>query len=64
MVLAKSIHLIDQKEPSLNFQNMDNNKKIIDTKVSYFKKIVQPSDDEVKKHEKYLKEKSKKNFFN
>ena len=64
-LLAKVyINLIDQKEPSLNFQNMDNdNKKIIDTKVSYFKKIVQPSDDEVKKHEKYLKENLKKNFF-
>ena len=64
-LLAKVyINLIDQKEPRLNFQNMDNdNKKIIDTKVSYFKKIVQPSDDEVKKHEKYLKENLKKNFF-
>ena len=65
-LLAKVyINLIDQKEPSLNFQNMDNdNKKIIDTKVSYFKKIVQPSDDEAKKHKEYLKQHLKRNFFN
>ena len=59
------INLIDQKEPSLNFQNMDNDtKKIVDTKVSYFKKVVQPSDDEVKKHKDYLKQHLKRNFFN
>ena len=65
-LLAKVyINLIDQKEPSLNFQNMDNDiKKIVDTKVSYFKKIVQPSDDEVKKHKEYLKQHLKRNFFN
>ena len=65
-LLAKVyINLIDQKEPSLNFQNMDNDiKKIVDTKVSYFKKIVQPSDDEAKKHKEYLKQHLKRNFFN
>ena len=65
-LLAKVyINLLDQKEPSLNFQNMDNDtKKIVDTKVSYFKKIVQPSDDEVKKHKDYLKQHLKRNFFN
>ena len=65
-LLAKVyINLLDQKEPSLNFQNMDNDiKKIVDTKVSYFKKIVQPSDDEAKKHKEYLKQHLKRNFFN
>ena len=65
-LLAKVyINLLDQKEPSLNFQNMDNDtKKIVDTKVSYFKKVVQPSDDEVKKHKDYLKQHLKRNFFN
>ena len=65
-LLAKVyINLLDQKEPSLNFQSMDNDtKKIVDTKVSYFKKIVQPSDDEVKKHKDYLKQHLKRNFFN
>ena len=59
------INLIDQKEPSLNFQNMENDiNKIVDTKVSYFKKIIQLSDDEVKKHKEYLKVHLKKNFFN
>ena len=44
---------------------MDNDiKKIVDTKVSYFKKIVQPSDDEAKKHKEYLKKNLNKNFFN
>ena len=38
--------------------------KIVETRVSYFKKIIQPSDDEVKKHKEYLKLHLKKNFFN
>ncbi len=64
-LLAKVyINLIDQKEPSLNFQNSDNEiSNFKNYKVSYFKKIVKPSDDEVKKHKQYLKEHLKKNFF-
>ena len=65
-LLAKVyINLIDQKEPSLNFQNQDalenNNFK---TNVTYFKKVVAPSVEEIKNHKAYLKSNLKKNFFN
>ncbi len=58
------INLIDQKEPTLDFQaqtndNLENN---VD-KINYFKKIVLPNEEELKNHEKYLKENLKKNFF-
>ena len=59
------INLIDQKEPTLNFQDKNydiNNSKVLE--VSYFKKIITPSIDEVKKHKEYLKKNLKKNYFN
>ena len=65
-LLAKVyINLIDQKEPTLNFQNQeqDDNKKI-NFNVSYYKKIVKPSLEELNKHKEYLKKNLKKNFFN
>ena len=58
------INLIDQKEPTLNFQNQemkietDLNKNYI-----YSKKIIKPSLEELKLHKNYLKTKIKKNFF-
>ena len=60
------INLIDQKEPSLNFneENFENEKKINSNKVLYFKKVVRPSDQEKNKHDQYLKTSLKKNFFN
>ena len=60
------INLIDQKEPSLNFneENFENEKKINNNKVLYFKKVVKPSDQEKNKHDQYLKTSLKKNFFN
>ena len=65
-LLAKVyINLIDQKEPTLNFHNQDqeiNNKKNIN--VDYFKKVISPTADELKKHKEYLKTNLKKNFFN
>jgi DNA polymerase-3 subunit epsilon len=65
-LLAKVyINLIDQKEPTLNFQNQDSELKINNTNaIEYFKKIVLPSADELKKHKEYLKNNLKKNFFN
>ena len=65
-LLAKVyINLIDQKEPTLDFQNQDHEPKDNDTSsISYFKKIVEPTLDEIQKHKKYLKESLKKNFFN
>jgi len=64
-LLAKVyINLIDQKEPSLNFINEDEKQTEINSKVSYFKKIITPSEDELKKHKDYLKNNLKKNYFN
>ena len=59
------INLIDQKEPSLNFDDQDlNNKKILNSNIRYFKKIILPSDHELKNHKEYLKNSLKKNYFN
>ena len=57
------INLIDQKEPTLNFQNQDQNiKEGNNLNVAYFKKIIVPTEDEIKKHKEYLKSNLKKNF--
>ena len=65
-LLAKVyINLIDQKEPKLNFQSTSNEKeKTKDSNITYFKKIILPSDDEIKRHQEYLKQYLKKNYFN
>ena len=66
-LLAKVyINLIDQKEPTLNFLNQDTviKKNESKNKVLYFKKVVSPSDEELKNHKIYLKNNLKKNFFN
>jgi DNA polymerase III subunit epsilon len=58
------INLTDQKEPSLNFDEHESNEtKIILNNVSYYKKIVKPSEEETKNHKIYLKNNLKKNFF-
>ena len=59
------INLIDQKEPSLNFneENFENEQKINSNKVQYFKKIILPSEQEKNQHNQYLKTSLKKNFF-
>ena len=59
------INLIDQKEPMLNLQNLDNEEKLdYDKKNLYYKKIVKPSNEELNSHIKFLKKNLKKNFFN
>ena len=65
-LLAKVyINLIDQKEPTLNFQSNDQNlKERNDLNVSYYKKVILPTTEEFKKHKDYLKSYLKKNFFN
>ena len=65
-LLAKIyINLIDQKEPTLNFQSEEvATKQKNNTNMNYYKKIVKPTDEELKKHKKYLKDSLKKNFFN
>ena len=65
-LLAKVyINLIDQKEPTLDFQNYDKKSQILNSKnVLYFKKIIKPTFEEQKKHKEFLKKDLKKNFFN
>ena len=65
-LLAKVyINLIDQKEPTLDLHDKDFNlKKEIDKPISYYKKIIAPTSEELKKHKDYLKGSLKKNFFN
>jgi len=64
-LLAKVyINLIDQKEPKLDFQNSDNVKvEINNSNITYFKKVVLPSKDEIIRHKEYLKQHLKKNYF-
>ena len=64
-LLAKVyINLIDQKEPTLNFQNQDTDTKDKNnTKVSYFKKVIKPNEKETLNHKEYLKNHLKKNYF-
>jgi DNA polymerase-3 subunit epsilon len=65
-LLAKVyINLLDQKEPTLNFKNEDNEKIIINSNNTsqYYKKVVKPSEAELKLHKEYLKSNLKKNFF-
>ena len=65
-LLAKIyINLVDQKEPTLNFQN--NNQEIDKSenkKILYYKNIIKPNEEEIKKHKEYLSLSLKKNYFN
>ena len=65
-LLAKVyINLIDQKEPTLNFQSNDQDiKERNDLNVNYYKKVILPTTEEFNKHKDYLKSYLKKNFFN
>tara|TARA_B100001057_G_scaffold156219_1_gene156616 strand:- start:64 stop:729 length:666 start_codon:yes stop_codon:yes gene_type:complete len=65
-LLAKVyINLIDQKEPTLDFQKQDHKSQILnDGNILYFKKIIKPTAEEIKKHKDFLKKDLKKNFFN
>ena len=63
-LLAKVyINLIDQKEPTLNFnQNFekDENKNL---STEYYKKVVSPTPQELEQHKRYLNNTLKKNYF-
>ena len=56
------INLIDQKEPTLNFQTqvqeLNNSHES-----SYYKKILKPTSEEIENHKEYLKNNLKNNFF-
>jgi len=65
-LLAKVyINLLDQKEPRLDFKNSENSAQDkSDKNILYFKKVITPSEDELKKHKEYLNSNLKKNYFN
>ena len=59
------INLIDQKEPTLNFNLSENKKEVAQfNNNSYCKKVVQLNNEEIQLHKEYLKANLKKNFFN
>ena len=60
------INLVDQKEPTLNFSlnNKINNEKIITKNNDYYKKVVEPTAEELNFHKEFLKTNLKKNYFN
>tara|TARA_Y100001935_G_scaffold176943_1_gene146397 strand:- start:184 stop:849 length:666 start_codon:yes stop_codon:yes gene_type:complete len=65
-LLAKVyINLIDQKEPTLNFNLSENKKEVAQFNNNlYCKKIVRLNNEEIQLHKEYLKTSLKKNFFN
>ena len=56
------INLLDAKEPKLNLSNNTSDINISRAK-DYNKKIVEISDEEIKKHKEFLKSELKKNFY-
>ena len=66
-LLAKVyINLLDQKEPTLNFQTEDSDKVKINLNDTnkYYKKVIKPTEEELRLHKEYLKSSLKKNNFN
>ena len=58
------INLIDQKEPTLDFKKDDDLRKIKPQgNISYFKKVIKPTQKEQESHKHYLKTSLKKNYF-
>tara|TARA_Y100000590_G_scaffold425565_1_gene533699 strand:+ start:522 stop:1193 length:672 start_codon:yes stop_codon:yes gene_type:complete len=60
------INLIDQKEPTLDFQSNKDVKqsKNFNLNKEYYKGVVKPTNEELRLHKEYLKSHLKKNFFN
>ena len=64
-LLAKVyINLIDQKEPTLDLKDNLETEENQSSKIEYYKKVILPSNEEIKKHKEYLKTYLKKNYFN
>ena len=59
------INLIDQKEPSLDFisEHKYNDSSNFKAKTDHSKKIIEPSNEELKLHKEFLKNYLKKNYF-
>ncbi len=58
------VNLAGQKEPLFDFKNDDSkNLNFSNKEISYYKKIVKPTEDELRLHKDFLKKEFKKNFF-
>ena len=58
------VNLAGQKEPLFDFKNDDlKNLNFSKKEISYYKKIVKPTEDELRLHKDFLKKEIKKNFF-
>ena len=58
------VNLIDQKEPTLNFQINEKQNYEEDKNIKlYFKGVVKPTEVEMENHKNYLKNSLKKNYF-
>ena len=64
-LLAKVyINLLDQKEPTLNFEKNNKKSNFEDNDIiPYFKKIITPTKAELNQHQKFISKFLKKNFF-
>ena len=60
------INLLDLKEPRLAFSNdltNNNSSNEVQTNLSYNKKIVKASDEELENHKNFIKKEIKKNYY-
>ena len=59
------VNLLDQKEPKLDFDIKRTNFKYPGekTNIEYFKKIIEPTNEELALHKEYIKNSLKKNNF-
>ncbi len=58
------INLIDQKEPKLNFsERSEEIASVKNSNISFSKHVVQPTPNELKEHQNFLKKSLKKNYF-
>ena len=64
-LLAKVyINLIDQKEPTLNLvEDNETNLSFSQGGLKYYKKVITPSEEELLKHNEFIKKNLKKNYF-
>ena len=63
-LLAKVyINLIDQKEPTFDLSENNETKITLEDNNNYYKKIILPTDKELKDHSEFLKKNLKKNYF-
>ena len=64
LLLKVYVNLIDQKEPTLSFENDNFDSQVnLEMTKDYCKNIVYPTEEELKLHQLYLKQCQKKNFF-